>query len=233
MTEERISVVIPTRNAASFLAGALDSIAAQTRPPDEILVIDDDSGDGTAALAHRWSGVRVITGLGLGAAAAANLGAREATGTLIAFLSADDRWSPEKLERQTAAMRRRPDAIGCITKFRFFLYPGHAPAKGFNPALLDRDLVGMIPETLLVRREAFLSSIGPFLEEMPSAYDVEWFARLVERRLSLPIVPDVLLFKGLHATNASNNAKLNTQLLLDILQTSLHRRRELGRSAKG
>lgn len=231
MTEDRISVVIPTRNAAPFLAGALSSIAAQTRPPDEILLVDDDSSDGTTSLARRWTGVRVIAGPGHGAAAATNLGVREATGTLIALLSADDRWAPEKLERQTAVMRERPDAPACITKFRFFLYPGNGVPRGFNPALLQRDLVGRIPETLLVRREAFLSSIGPFREGMPSAYDVEWFTRLVERRLPLPILPEVLLFKGLHATNASGNAELNTRLLLDILRASLHRRRRLGRSA--
>ena len=90
----------------------------------------------------------------------------------------------------------QPDAPACITKFRFFLYPGNGIPRGFNPVLLQRDLIGRIPETLLVRREAFLSSIGPFPEGMPSAYDVEWFARLVERRLPLPIVPEVLLFKG-------------------------------------
>jgi glycosyltransferase involved in cell wall biosynthesis len=225
MTEQRISVVIPTRNAASFLGGALDSIAAQTRPPDEVLVVDDDSGDGTAALARRQSAVRVISGLGRGAAAALNLGVREATGTLIAFLSADDRWFPEKLERQATTMRHHPAAPGCITKFRFFLYPGHTLPTGFNPALLQRDLVGHILETLLVRREAFLHSIGPFLEGVPTAYDVEWFARLVERRLSLRLVPQVLLFKGLHATNASGNAQLNTDLLLRILRESVHRRR--------
>jgi hypothetical protein len=66
---------------------------------------------------------------------------------------------------------------------------------------------------------------------MPSAYDVEWFARLVERRLPLPIVPEVLLFKGPHATHASGNAELNTRPLLDVLRASLHQRRDLGRPA--
>lgn len=226
MSAERVSVIVPTRNAAAFLAGALDSIEAQTRAPSEVLVVDDDSCDGTTTLARRRPGVRVIAGPGRGAAAAINLGVRAATGALIAFLSADDRWTPDKLEGQLAMLRERPDAPGCIARFRFFVHPGFGIPTGFNPALLARDLVGRIPETLLVRREAFLASIGPFREGMPSAYDVEWFAKVAERRLPLPILPHVLLLKGLHAGNASGDAARNTRLLLDVLRQSLRRRRD-------
>ena len=61
------------------------------------------------------------------------------------------------------------------------------------------------------------------------AYDVEWFTRLLDRGLPLPVLPEVLLLKGIHADNASHNAALNTRLLLGIRRDSIHRRRETTR----
>ncbi|MCS6931141.1 MAG: glycosyltransferase [Acetobacteraceae bacterium] len=99
MRSERVAVLIPARDAAATLAETLDSLAAQTRPPDEVIVVDDGSRDGTAALARRHPlAPRVLAGPGRGPAAATNLGVRAASAGWIAALDADDLAPPERIE---------------------------------------------------------------------------------------------------------------------------------------
>ena len=82
----RISVIIPTLNEASLLSGLLAALQTQTRPPDEIIVADAGSTDGTIEIA-RAHGVRVVAGGMPGPGR--NAGARAAHGDVFLFLDAD------------------------------------------------------------------------------------------------------------------------------------------------
>lgn len=100
-----VSVIIPTYNRAEWVMGSIESALAQTRPPDEIIVIDDGSTDDTpSVLTQAPAGVRCIRQDNAGVSEARNRGVREASGRWIAFLDSDDRWYPEKLEVQLAAL---------------------------------------------------------------------------------------------------------------------------------
>ncbi len=104
-----ISVVIPSYNAGRWLAASLDSILAQTRPPGEIVVVDDGSTDDTAALLATYRDrVRVVRGTHAGLAAARNLGLAVARGDWIAFHDADDVALPDRL----ACLQAVVDGIG-------------------------------------------------------------------------------------------------------------------------
>lgn len=93
-----VSVVIPTFNRARFLPGTLECVFQQTSPADEIIVVDDDSTDDTAAvLAHYDGRIRVVTQANAGASAARNTGIGVARSEWIAFLDSDDRWPLERL----------------------------------------------------------------------------------------------------------------------------------------
>ena len=98
----KISVVIPAYNAAAWIRRAVNSVLSQTRPADEIIVVDDGSTDGTGDIVRMYDGrVRLLQQANAGAAAARNTGILAATGDWIAFLDADDEWLPQKLQRQT------------------------------------------------------------------------------------------------------------------------------------
>lgn len=100
---DTITVVIPLYNKRPHIARALNSIAAQTVRPDEIIVIDDNSSDGglEELLAFPELNIRILkrTTPGPGGYAARNLGIVEATSTWIAFLDADDSWMPDAIEQ--------------------------------------------------------------------------------------------------------------------------------------
>src|SRR5262245_10754564 len=98
-----VSCIVPVYNGEAFLGEALASIRAQRHRPIEILVVDDGSTDGTAAVVMAAdAGIRYMRQDNAGGAAARNRGIGMARGTFVAFLDADDLWPPEKLERQIA-----------------------------------------------------------------------------------------------------------------------------------
>src|SRR5262245_7589054 len=114
-----ISVVIPTYNAAAFLAEALESVRAQTRVPAEVIVVDNGSTDASAELAEA-AGARVLRLERPGVSRARNAGIRAATQQWIAFLDADDLWQPDKLAAQWQAVAGCPEAGIVITDFTEF-----------------------------------------------------------------------------------------------------------------
>jgi glycosyltransferase involved in cell wall biosynthesis len=109
-------VVIPCFRAGATIDRALRSVAAQTRPPDEIILVDDGSGDGSGRALHGLGqryGRDTVTVIELpdnvGPGAARNIGWEESRGELVAFLDADDAWHPAKLEVQVPFMVARPE----------------------------------------------------------------------------------------------------------------------------
>jgi len=115
MVSPTISVIIPAYNSAAYLECAVKSAMEQTRPPHEILVVDDGSRDNTFQIAQAMPApVRVIRKENGGPASARNLAARQATGDWLAFLDADDAWLPAKLERQMQVAQTRADLVHCL-----------------------------------------------------------------------------------------------------------------------
>lgn len=108
-----VSVVLPVRDDARMLAGCLDALARQTRPADEILVVDNASRDETASVA-RAAGARVVFCPEPGIPAASATGYDAATGDLLLRLDADCRPSPQWIERMVDAFTA-DESAGAVT----------------------------------------------------------------------------------------------------------------------
>jgi glycosyltransferase involved in cell wall biosynthesis len=114
-----VSVVMPAYNVAWCIGRAIDSVLAQDFRSYELIVVNDGSTDDTRAVLDRYGeAVVLIDQSNRGMSAARNRGIRQARGTYIAFLDADDWWVPEKLSRQVELMTRRPELGFCSTAAR-------------------------------------------------------------------------------------------------------------------
>ena len=116
--QNTVSVVIPAYNAGAYIGRALDSVLAQTRGADEIIVVDDGSSDDTKQVVDRYGQVvRYIHQGNAGVSVARNTGIEAARSKWIAFLDADDEWFLEKLAKQMALLERNPQLVWSAANF--------------------------------------------------------------------------------------------------------------------
>lgn len=210
MTGASVSVVIPVWNAARHLAEALASVRAQTRPPAEVIVVDDASTDESLAVATRvaagWSAVTVVRRAENGGPGAArNDGIARATGDLLAFLDADDLMSRDRLALQVAHLRRDPAAHGVFGRQRIEVAAGVATPdwlRGLPPGLPDPYIM-----SIMVRRDAW-DRVGGFDERMRLAEDTDWLSRALVAGLRIATVDDVLVRRRLHGANLTQDVPL-------------------------
>lgn len=184
MPESTVSVVIPAYNAEKCLGETLTSVLAQTRPADEILVIDDGSQDDTEKVAKSFGDrIRYIRQANQGIAAARNTGIREARSEWIALLDHDDLMLPDKLQKQMAIIESRPELAVVYSSFDAFYPDGSTkhvaafPAQKLWPAIRYRTPV--LPSTAIIRRSA-LEEIGGF-RNVYCADDWDLWFRLIRR----------------------------------------------------
>lgn len=118
----RVSVVIPAYNAEKYIGRTIESVLAQTRQADEVIVVDDGSSDGTGEIVENFGErVRYILQENAGASVARNTGIEAAEHEWIAFLDADDVWLENKLEAQMSLLERNPDLMWCGGNYYNFL----------------------------------------------------------------------------------------------------------------
>jgi glycosyltransferase involved in cell wall biosynthesis len=120
MTHMKISVIVCAHNEARYLPACLHSLLAQSRPPDEILVINNASTDDTGAVAAQIPGVRVVDEPRKGLVVAREAGRHAATGDLLVYLDADCRAPLTWLERVERRFERNPTLIALSAPYRFY-----------------------------------------------------------------------------------------------------------------
>lgn len=118
-TRARMSVIVCAFNEEASIAACLHSVLAQTRPPDEVILVDNASTDDTARVARAIAGVRVVHEPRKGLTRAREAGRRAATGDLLAWLDADCRAPLSWLERMERRLTR-PGVIAVSGPFRYY-----------------------------------------------------------------------------------------------------------------
>ncbi len=205
----KVSVVIPAFNRAALLPRALDSLRVQTHPPDEVIVVDDGSTDGTAErIARRYPECRWLRQPNRGVSAARNLGIRAARNPWIALLDSDDAWLPDKLAAQAALVAREPATLLCHTE-ELWVRNG----VRVNPMRKHRKSGGWIfrrclplcvisPSSALVHRDLF-EQVGLFDESLPACEDYDMWLRVCARHpVAFEDRPLIVKFGG-HADQLS------------------------------
>ena len=231
-----ISVIIPAWNAERHIVRAIRSVLAQTRPADEIIVVDDGSIDGTAEAVRTFGDqVRLIRQPNGGASVARNTGIAAATGEWIAFLDADDEWLPEKLELQEQLLTR----FGQI-KWMYANFWHSDNRKPVHPFLSSSEQTGRFFKdyfdaychgfyawtgTVMVHRSVF-AAVGVFEPGMKRAQDNDLWFRIAYQFPQAGYVPQSL---GIyHLDTPGSSTKVNDQV--DFMIAFVQRHRELSQT---
>ncbi len=221
----QIAVVIAVYNGAKYIDPAIESIFAQTRIPDEVVVVDDGSTDDTLAVVGRSQyPINVLSRPHRGPGPALNVGVANTSSDLLCFLDADDLWLPEKtrLQEQWLAENLAFDAVFGLA--RQFVSPDIDPdAVPFEPQ------PGIAKSTMMIRRSAF-DRIGAFDESMAVADFVEWFGRAANTGLPWRMMTEVFALRRLHETNTGRVQRQGQQeeTLLALKRLLDQRRRAAG-----
>ncbi len=207
MNQRRVSVVIPAYNAERTLGACLEALARQVRPADEVVVVDNGSTDGTAALTRsffgRLPGLRLVTEPRAGEAAARNRGVREARGDVIAFTDADCIPHEGWLANAVRALEEWPECAavaGEVVGYRAGrLVEKYLSVAAFptpeEPCVMDG--LRFPPPTFytanfVVRRHA-LSRVGLFDENLRIGVDVDLCVRLLRAGLRIGYLPQAVV----------------------------------------
>ena len=219
---EPISVVIPAYNSEAFIAKAVDSVLAQELLPDEIIIVDDGSSDGTQSVVEKLIAgqqdkkprIKYIHQTNQGPAVARNTGIKNAAGDYIAFLDADDRWLPARLKKQVAILQARPEVgLVCSGRFRVEETTGRKTIDCKGSKLSDdsyRDLWTqgnyVVTSTVLARKQCF-QEVGGFDEDrrVLGCEDAGMWLRIAGRfavaYVNEPLVEYLVRTSGLNRSN--------------------------------
>jgi len=188
----KISVVIPTYQRADLVRRAIESVLVQEHVPEEIILVDDGSTDGTREIVAEYEAVQYIHQENAGASAARNLGVRTATCDWVAFLDSDDFWLPGHLLGMTEAIyatmghaamyfsnmiRTEDEGNQDLWSLSRFEIPDYLQftVRGVDWVMLDRH--PMMLQTSVVRRSVFLD-LGGLWEDLSICHDSHFFFRL-------------------------------------------------------
>jgi GT2 family glycosyltransferase len=189
--EPTVSVLIPCHNAAPYVGAALDSVLGQTWRRLEVIVVDDGSTDGSAAILAGFArrGVRVIHQQNAGASAARNRALKASTGEFILFLDADDLVNSEHIASLHAAIADAPRCIAMSQWDRFTHSPDEARFP-HRPTYLDVPGATWLAQDwaeagcmtqcgMFLMPRAVLADVGGWDERLTLIDDFEFYARLI------------------------------------------------------
>jgi glycosyltransferase involved in cell wall biosynthesis len=221
-----VSVVIPLYNAERYVGEAIESVLAQTVAVAEVIVVDDGSTDRGPDIARRYGPpVRCETLSHAGCGEARNRGVELSRSEWLAFLDADDLWTPAKLERQLEAFREDPSldmVFGHVQQFR-------SPELEQTPIKFEI-AAGVHPGAMLIRRDAFMR-VGRFSNAVVAEF-FEWFGRAQDAGLRFRMLPDVFMKRRIHATNTVRQLRQEvTSDYAHVLKKMLDRRRQQPKAA--
>ncbi len=229
-----VAVVIPAYNCQKYLSRSLDSVFAQTRLPDEIIVVDDGSTDKTSEIAAGFGDkINYIYQENAGASAARNVGINAAKSKWIAFLDADDEWLPEYLESQLEILTRNPELVWTTGNYytRFDSQDKYAQWNSTSKMtrllkgkdcfgdfflMLANDINGHTNTTII--RKDILIEAGLFSIEQKKTEDLDlwWRVAYLNPKIGFLVKPLAFYYLGVNHSITSNisDSSFYSRLLL-------------------
>jgi len=226
MKDGLVSVIMPLYNAEPYVEAAIDSIFSQSYQNLEIIVIDDGSTDRGAERVKGF-GDKVVFAQqsNLGISAARNRAIEMSTGDYVAFLDADDLWTPEKLEIQIAALQE-DGTLDTVFGFAKQFFSPDLSEEAKKRLVCPPDAApGYLASSMLIKRDSFLK-VGLFDTSTKVGEFIDWFARAKEANLKIKMLPNLVLKRRIHEENTSLQHRRGGVDFTQILKASIDRRRQ-------
>jgi glycosyltransferase involved in cell wall biosynthesis len=214
--QPRCSVIIPTYNRLNVLARAVASVLAQDEPDFELIIVDDDSTDGTRAWLATLTDPRIRISFAerrRGVSAGRNRGLAAARAPIVAFLDSDDVYRSQRLRRALEVMDSEPELVCTLSsatkQVRDEMRPSILPDVTLSPKAFEwalySDLIGVDGSSIMVRTAA-ARAIGGFCEKLNRTEDREFLIRLAPHGAAR-LLPDLLWEKCWTIDSLSNEWK--------------------------
>lgn len=241
---KKVSVIVPVYGAEQFVARTLDSLLAQTYENFEVIIVDDESPDGSIDICRQYSDprIKIVSQKNRGLPGARNTGIRNATGDYIALLDADDTWVPTKLEKHVAHLDSSP-SVGISFSYSSFideednLLGLHQTPKEIwevTPSqVLCRNPVGN-GSAAVVRRDVFedikyTDDVHGVVEDCyfderlrcqsADATDIEcWLRMTITTRWLMAGIPEALTYYRVNSGGLSSNALAQLNALDKVIE---------------
>jgi glycosyltransferase involved in cell wall biosynthesis len=224
-----ISAIIPLHNGQRFIGHALASVASQTSPADEVIIVDDGSTDDGLAVVEQFSRtfpLKVIRKLRGGPSSARNLGIAQSTGSLVALLDQDDIWYPNHLRELTREFADgQSGSLGWTYSNldeidetgRLISRSVLDKAESCHPKLdlgecLRHDMF-VLPSASLISRQA-IDAVGGFDERLFGYEDDDLFMRLFSAGFRNSYVSRALSQWRVHAGRSAPSPHLSASLMI-------------------
>lgn len=221
------SVIIAVFNGEKYIADALESVRAQTRPVEEVIVVDDGSTDGTVGVVTSFPEVTLLQQPNRGPAAARNRAIVCARGDYLAMLDADDIWPAERNAVMCQVLDENPSLGLVLGNQRLLVEPGaalpHWVPPG-DPETIDPKDLPKPTGSFMSRRSAW-EIVGLFDEDLVHAEDTDWFLRSRDLGVEWEIIDDVVLIRRIHGANLTGDTAAQQRAMFEVLQRRMARRR--------
>lgn len=223
-----VSVLMPAYNAERYIAEAVESILRQSEPPDEIIVIDDGSTDGTRGVLEGFADkISVLSQENRGQTEALNRAIKIARGKFLAFQDADDIWAERKLEWQLSALRSDSELGAVFGMIRQFISPEVPLERRAAIQPTEEIALGEMRVCMLIRRSEF-DRIGDFDPSYRGVSFIEWLGRAKRMGLKIHALDQVIAHRRLHLNNYGrlNTETRDEETMLALRKVVLQRRQK-------
>lgn len=233
-----VSILIPVFNAERYLNSAIESVRAQTYRDLEIIVVNDGSTDGSAAILRDLAAddprIVVILQPNGGISSALNRGIAAASGSYIARMDADDLMLPDRIATQVRFLEANPDLGFCSSSITLIDEAG-AAFDTYRPEPVTRSslermmkLGEVITYThpTVTFRAAIGRSLGGYRSEFEPCEDMEFFGRFITSGAPGLVIPEILLNYRVHSFSISGSKAARQIEMTELVRTNFYRRRD-------
>ncbi|KYC40591.1 glycosyl transferase family A [Scytonema hofmannii PCC 7110] len=220
-----ISVIIPAYNAEHTILETIKSVQQQTFSDFEIIIINDGSTDRTLEILNAIadSRIKIFSYENGGLPVARNRGIARATGEFLAFLDADDLWTPDKLELQLAALQQHPEA-GVAYSWTHFMDEQGKSFHADEPIYFEGNVYANLllknflasGSNPLIRKQA-IESVGEFYPPAGGSADWDYWVRLAER-WHFVVIPKPQIFYRQSSSSMSSKMEFMEKCKLIVLE---------------